>query len=34
MTSHYLFDAEFCNPTAGWEKRQVEKNVRKEKAMT
>jgi DNA replication protein DnaC len=28
MTSHYVFDPEFCNPTAGWEKGQVEKNVR------
>jgi len=28
MTSHYLFDGEFCNPAAGWEKGQVEKNVR------
>ncbi len=28
MTSHYLFDAEFCNPASGWEKGQVEKNVR------
>lgn len=28
MVSHYLFDAEFCNPAAGWEKGQVEKNVR------
>jgi transposase len=27
MVSHYLFDAEFCNPAAGWEKGQVEKNV-------
>ena len=27
MTSHYLFEAEFCNPAAGWEKGQVEKNV-------
>ena len=27
MASHYLFDAEFCNPAAGWEKGQVEKNV-------
>ncbi len=27
MTSHYLFDAEFCNPASGWEKGQVEKNV-------
>lgn len=28
MVSHYLFDAEFCNPAAGWEKGQVEKGVR------
>ena len=28
MTSHYVFDAEFCNPASGWEKGQVEKNVR------
>ncbi len=27
MVSHYLFDAEFCNPASGWEKEQVEKNV-------
>ncbi len=27
MASHYLFDLEFCNPAAGWEKGQVEKNV-------
>jgi transposase len=27
MTSHYMFDAEFCNPASGWEKGQVEKNV-------
>jgi transposase len=27
MTSHYLFEAEFCNPAAGWEKGQVEKSV-------
>ena len=27
MASHYLFDTEFCNPAAGWEKGQVEKNV-------
>lgn len=27
MVSHYLFEAEFCNPAAGWEKVQVEKNV-------
>ena len=26
MTSHYVFDPEFCNPAAGWEKGQVEKN--------
>jgi transposase len=28
MVSHFLFEAEFCNPAAGWEKGQVEKNVR------
>ncbi len=27
MTSHYLFEPDFCNPAAGWEKGQVEKNV-------
>ena len=27
MASHYLFELEFCNPAAGWEKGQVEKNV-------
>ena len=27
MTSHYLFDTDFCNPASGWEKGQVEKNV-------
>jgi transposase len=27
MTSHYLFDTEFCNPASGWEKGQIEKNV-------
>ena len=27
MVSHYLFEADFCNPAAGWEKGQVEKNV-------
>jgi transposase len=27
MVSHYLFDADFCNPASGWEKGQVEKNV-------
>ncbi len=26
--SHYVFEPEFCNPAAGWEKGQVEKNVR------
>ncbi len=26
--SHYVFETEFCNPAAGWEKGQVEKNVR------
>ena len=28
MTSHYVYEPEFCNPAAGWEKGQVEKNVR------
>jgi hypothetical protein len=28
LVSHYLFEAEFCNPAAGWEKGQIEKNVR------
>ncbi len=28
MASHFLFEAEFCNPASGWEKGQVEKNVR------
>lgn len=28
MASHYLFETEFCNPAAGWEKGQVEKSVR------
>lgn len=28
MASHFLFEAEFCTPGAGWEKGQVEKNVR------
>jgi transposase len=27
MSSHYLFEPEFCNPASGWEKGQVEKNV-------
>ena len=27
MVSHYLFDADFCNVAAGWEKGVVEKNV-------
>jgi transposase len=27
MASHYLFEAEFCNPAAGWEKGQIEKTV-------
>jgi transposase len=27
MVSHYMFEAEFCNPAAGWEKGQIEKNV-------
>ena len=28
MVNHFLFEAEFCNPASGWEKGQVEKNVR------
>ena len=28
MVSHFLFESEFCNLAAGWEKGQVEKNVR------
>jgi transposase len=27
MTSHYLFEHQFCSPRAGWEKGQIEKNV-------
>jgi hypothetical protein len=27
MASHSLFEAEFCNPAAGWEKGQIEKSV-------
>src|SRR5882757_6307208 len=27
MVSHFLFEADFCNPASGWEKRQIEKNV-------
>lgn len=27
MATHYLFEAEFCNPAADWEKGKVEKNV-------
>ena len=27
MVNHYLYEAEFCNPAAGWEKGQVEKAV-------
>ena len=27
-TNHYVYEPEFCNPAAGWEKGQVEKNVR------
>jgi hypothetical protein len=27
MVSHFLFEATFCNPAAGWEKGQIEKNV-------
>ena len=28
MTNHYVYEPEFCNPAAGWEKGQIEKNVR------
>lgn len=28
MTGHFLFEPDFCNPAAGWEKGQVEKLVR------
>ena len=28
MTNHYVYEPEFCNPAAGWERGQVEKNVR------
>ena len=28
MTNHYVFEPDFCNPASGWEKGQVEKNVR------
>ena len=28
MVSYFMFEAEFCNPGAGWEKGQIEKNVR------
>jgi len=27
MANHYVFEPQFCNPAAGWEKGQVEKNV-------
>ncbi|WP_297830427.1 IS21 family transposase [Thermomonas sp.] len=27
LTSHFLFEPEFCNPASGWEKGQIEKNV-------
>ena len=27
MANHYVFEPEFCNPAAGWEKGQVEKSV-------
>ena len=28
MVSHFFYESGFCNPAAGWEKGQVEKNVR------
>jgi len=27
MANHYVFEPAFCNPAAGWEKVQIEKNV-------
>jgi len=27
MVSHFLFEADFCNPASGWEKGQIEKNI-------
>jgi transposase len=27
MVSHFMYEADFCNPAAGWEKGQIEKNV-------
>ncbi|MBJ7244819.1 MAG: IS21 family transposase [Solirubrobacteraceae bacterium] len=27
MVSHFVFEAQFCNPASGWEKGQIEKNV-------
>ena len=27
MVSHFMFESDFCNPAAGWEKGQIEKNV-------
>lgn len=28
MANHYVYEPEFCNPVAGWEKGPIEKNVR------
>jgi hypothetical protein len=28
VTNHYVYEPEFCNPAAGWEKGQIGKNVR------
>ena len=28
MVSHFMFESDFCNPAAGWENGQIEKNVR------
>jgi hypothetical protein len=33
MVSHFLFEADFCNPASGWEKGQIEKNVRGTRAI-
>jgi hypothetical protein len=34
LCSHYLFDAQFCNVAAGWEKGVVEKNVQDSRQRT
>jgi transposase len=34
MTRHYVFEPEFCDPAAGWEKGQVEKSVQDSRHQT